>query len=89
MPWGWDPGRAARVSAEEGSEVVFEIHEEGWGSFARVEAESGEQALELVAERFPRRAADYNGYVGPVTWSAFLADSDDSAAATVVLQVSA
>jgi hypothetical protein len=48
----------------------YEISEEGV-VFATVEAESPEEALSLAEERFPRRACDYDGYIGPVIWRAW------------------
>ncbi len=49
----------------------FEIHEEGNGKFATIKARTPESALNKAKRQFPRRACDYNGYVGPVEWTAF------------------
>ena len=48
----------------------YEIHEEGNGKFATIEARTPEAALNKAARQYKRRAADYNGYTGPVTWRA-------------------
>lgn len=58
----------------------FEIHEEGNGKFATIEARTAESALKKAAKQFPRRSADYNGYKGSVTWSAFSADASHALA---------
>ena len=55
--------------------MIYEIHEQGF-AFMYVEAASGEEALaRAVAKRSPK-SCDYNGYVGPVTWSAYAEDQD-------------
>jgi hypothetical protein len=63
----------------------FEIREDG-NKFAVIPARSAESALKKAAKQFPRRACDYNGYIGPVTWRAFLA-SEPYALASIELQV--
>jgi hypothetical protein len=65
----------------------YEIYEEGNGKFATIEARTPEAALNKAARQYKRRAADYNGYTGPVTWSAFSADSNH-ALASITVQVS-
>ncbi len=64
----------------------FEIHEEGNGKFAVVAARTATSALNKAARLYKRRARDYNGYVGPVTWRAF-SDDYPYAVASAVLQV--
>lgn len=51
----------------------YEIREDG-NKFATIEARTPEAALSKAAKQYPRRSGDYNGYVGPITWSAFSAD---------------
>lgn len=63
---------------------AFEIHEEGNGKFATIEARTAESALNKAARQYPRRACDYNGYVGPVTWTAFLPTERGSLASKIV-----
>ena len=59
---------------------TFEIREEGT-RFAKIEARTAESSLNKAARQFPRRSGDYNGYVGPITWSAFLPDEPYALAA--------
>ncbi len=54
---------------------TYEIHEEGNGKFATVEARTPASALNKAERQYKRRARDYNGYVGPVTWRAFELDA--------------
>ncbi len=62
----------------------FEIHEEGNGQFATIEARTAVSALNKAARVFKRRSCDYNGYVGPVTWRAFAEGSAHERASKVV-----
>lgn len=64
----------------------YEIREEGC-KFATIEASTPEAALDEAAKQYPRRSVDYNGYTGPITWSAFTAD-EPYALASIELQVS-
>lgn len=64
--------------------TTYEIHEEGNGKFATIEARTAQSALNKAQRQFRRRACDYNGYVGPVVWRAFNpADKYDTADKTV------
>jgi len=63
--------------------ATYEIQEHGY-TFARIEADTAEEALEIAAARFPRRSKDYNGYVGPVVWRAFTADESTAVASLEV-----
>ena len=63
---------------------TFEIHEEGNGKFATVEARTAKSALNKAARQFPRRSCDYSGYTGPVEWSAFSADEPFAQASKTV-----
>jgi len=63
----------------------YEIHEEGNGRFATIEARTAESALNKAAKQYPRRAADYNGYTGPVTWRAFGPGDKYAAASKIVI----
>jgi hypothetical protein len=65
---------------------TFEIHEEGNGKFATIQARTAESALNKAARQYPRRSCDYNGYAGPVTWSAYVS-GERCADASKVLQV--
>ncbi len=66
--------------------IKFEIHEEGNGKFATIEARTAASALKKAAKQFQRRAVDYSGYKGPVTWRAFTA-GEPYALASIELQV--
>jgi hypothetical protein len=54
---------------------IYGIYEQGY-AFMYVEAASGEEALARAVATRPPKSCDYNGYVGPVTWSAFAANQD-------------
>ncbi len=64
--------------------TTYEIHEEGNGKFATIQARTAESALNKAAKQFTRRACDYNDYTGPVTWRAFAPDSQYAAATKIV-----
>lgn len=63
--------------------AIYEIREEGV-TFARIEAESGDDALCIAESEYPRRSVDYNDYVGPITWRAWNADEGLPMASRVV-----
>ena len=65
---------------------TYEIHEDGHGKFATIEARTAQAALNKAAKQYRRRAADYNGYVGAVEWSAF-APGESYSSATITLLV--
>jgi hypothetical protein len=62
---------------------TFEIREEGT-VFALIEARTAESALNKAARQYSRRSCDYNGYVGPVTWRAFLPTEPYALASKIV-----
>ena len=63
---------------------TYEIHEDGM-RFATIEARTAQAALFKAAKQYKRRAADYNGYVGAVEWSAFAPGEPHSSASITVL----
>jgi len=65
---------------------TFEIREEGI-KFATIEARTVVSALNKAAKQYKRRACDYNGYVGPVTWGAFLPGTGLGALALKIVHV--
>lgn len=63
---------------------TFEIHEQGNGRFATIQARTPVSALNKAAKLYRRRSCDYNGYTGPVEWSAFSAEYQHALATKTV-----